>query len=227
MTRRELQDAQLSPEDERFARARRIMVEQQLVRRGIKDRAVLEAFTKVPRHLFVPEHIREEAYRDGPLPIGHGQTISQPYMVAIMTELARIRPGDKVLEVGTGSGYQAAILAELGARVYSIERLPELADRAKETLESLGYSVCIRVGDGSEGWPEEAPFDRILVTAGAPSLPDPLVAQLAMGGRLLVPVDDGFSQILCVAEKTPDGLMVEHHDRCAFVPLIGRYGWQA
>ncbi|GAB4229836.1 MAG: protein-L-isoaspartate(D-aspartate) O-methyltransferase [Acidobacteriota bacterium] len=210
-----------------FSRARRRMVQEQIAARGVRNPAVLAAFLKVPRHRFVPRDWRAQAYRDGPLPIGRGQTISQPYMVAVMTELADVQPGHKVLEVGTGSGYQAAILAELGADVYSVERIPELAERARKLLEELGYHVHIKVADGSLGWPEEAPFDRIIVTAGAPRIPDPLVEQLAEGGRLVIPVDDGFSQILCVADKTAGGLHVEHHDRCAFVPLIGKYGWDA
>lgn len=210
-----------------FARARQRMVDEQIAARGVRDPAVLAAFRKVPRHRFVPRDWRDQAYRDGPLPIGRGQTISQPYMVAVMTQLAEVRPGHKVLEVGTGSGYQAAILAELGADVYSVERIPELAERARALLEDLGYRVQIKVADGSLGWPEEAPFDRIIVTAGAPRIPDPLVEQLAEDGRLVIPVDDGFSQILCVAHRTAGALRVEQHDRCAFVPLIGKYGWDS
>ena len=210
-----------------FEAARWNMVEEQLRGRGISDPAVLAAFLKVPRHEFVQARFRGQAYRDSPLPIGEGQTISQPYMVAAMTEVAEIRPDLRVLEIGTGSGYQAAILAELGACVFSVERLPILGERARQVLETLGYDVAVHIGDGTLGWPEEAPFDRVLVTAGAPEVPAPLIAQLRMGGRAIIPVDDGFSQVLCVFEKTPGGIIEERRERCTFVPLIGEFGWKS
>jgi protein-L-isoaspartate(D-aspartate) O-methyltransferase len=209
-----------------FKAARLRMVESQIRARGISDPRILEAFNQVPRHEFVKAKLRDEAYRDSPLPIGQGQTISQPYMVAAMTEAAQVYEGAKVLEVGLGSGYQAAILAEMGARVYSIERLESLAAEARELLETLGYAVAIKVGDGTLGWPEEAPFDRILVTAGAPGLPKPLDSQLAAAGRLVIPIEDGFSQVLYIFRREAGGLVEERRERCTFVPLIGEYGWK-
>lgn len=210
-----------------FREARERMVREQLEGRGLRDAAVLAAFRLVPRHEFVPESARASAYDDCALPLDLGQTISQPYMVAIMTAAGRIQPGSKVLEIGTGSGYQAAILATLGAEVYSIERLEELAEKARERLRRLGFSgVQLRVGDGTVGWPEAAPFDAILVTAGAPALPQPLVDQLAVGGRLVIPVEAAGSQVLEIVEHTETGLRSRRGERCAFVPLIGRYGWE-
>jgi protein-L-isoaspartate(D-aspartate) O-methyltransferase len=209
-----------------FEAARRNMVENQLKGRGISDPRVLDVFLTVPRHEFVQPRFRNQAYRDSPLPIGEGQTISQPYMVAVMTETLDVRAGQRILEVGTGSGYQAAILAELGAHVFSVERIPALAERARTLLDALGYDVAIHVGDGTLGWPEEAPFDRILVTAGAPDLPAPLIEQLDVGGRVIIPVDDGFSQILSIFRKTQGGIVEERRERCTFVPLIGEYGWK-
>ena len=209
-----------------FSAARLRMVESQLRARGISDPRVLQAFNTVPRHEFVKERMREEAYRDSPLPIGHGQTISQPYMVAAMTEAAQIQEGQKVLEIGLGSGYQAAILAALGARVYSMERIASLAAAAEKVLIALGYPVSVQVGDGTLGWPEEAPFDRIVVTAGAPAMPVPLGAQLATRGRLVIPIEDGFSQVLYIFRKEEQGLIEERRERCTFVPLIGEYGWK-
>ncbi|MEJ2079576.1 MAG: protein-L-isoaspartate(D-aspartate) O-methyltransferase [Acidobacteriota bacterium] len=206
--------------------ARRNMVESQLKGRGISDLKVLDAFLRVPRHEFVQPRFRSQAYRDSPLPIGEGQTISQPYMVAVMTETADVHPGLRILEVGTGSGYQAAILAEMGADVFSVERIPLLAERARVLLEALGYHVAIRVGDGTLGWPEEAPFDRILVTAGAPDVPTPLIEQLSLNGSVIIPVDDGFSQVLSIVRKTDRGVIEERRERCTFVPLIGQYGWK-
>lgn len=208
-----------------FEAARIRMVEQQLERRGIADLRVLRAFRTVPRHEFVPERYRDQSYRDTPLPIGEGQTISQPYMVASMTEALGIEPGHRVLEIGTGSGYQAAILAALGASVYSMDRIESLAETAGRTLDRLGYEVRIRIGDGTLGWPEEAPFDRILVTAGAPKLPEPLPEQLEEGGHLIIPLEDGYSQVLQIVTRIPGGFEQERGERCTFVPLIGLHGW--
>jgi protein-L-isoaspartate(D-aspartate) O-methyltransferase len=208
-----------------FEAARIRMVEQQLERRGIADLRVLRAFRTVPRHEFVPVRYRDQSYRDTPLPIGEGQTISQPYMVAAMTEALGIDPGHRVLEIGTGSGYQAAILAALGASVYSMDRIESLAETAGRTLDRLGYEVRIRIGDGTLGWPEEAPFDRILVAAGAPKLPEPLPEQLEEGGRLIIPLEDGYSQVLQIVTRIPGGFEQERGERCTFVPLIGLHGW--
>ena len=182
---------------------------------------------KVPRHLFVEEALQSQAYGDFPLPIGEQQTISQPYIVAFMTEALGLTGEEKVLEIGTGCGYQAAILAELAPEVYSIERLYTLASRARQILGSLRYfNVKIKVGDGTLGWPEEAPFDAIIVTAAAPGIPRPLLDQLAMGGRLIIPVGDRSSQTLDVVHKTPEGLEHDYRGGCRFVKLIGSYGWE-
>lgn len=202
------------------------MVEKQLKKRGIHDAQVLKAFRTVPRHQFVSRNLRGEAYTDGPLPIGKGQTISQPYMTAIMTQCAKVAPGQRVLEIGTGSGYQSAILAELGAEVYTVERIPELLERAQETLRQLRYDqVHLRMGNGSLGWEEEAPFDIIIVTAGAPEIPEPLLEQLALGGRLVIPLEEGYSQVLYVIRRDQKGFHRERGERCTFVPLIGEHGW--
>lgn len=211
-----------------MAAARESMVRTQLLPRGIRDPKVLAAMRKVPRHLFVEEALRSQAYGDFPLPIGEQQTISQPYIVAFMTEALELQGTEKVLEIGTGCGYQAAILAEIVPEVYSIERLPDLAAKARRILESLRYfNVRIKVGDGTLGWPEEAPFDAIMVTAAAPGIPRPLLDQLAMGGRLIIPVGDRFSQTLDVVHKTADGLQHDYRGGCRFVKLIGSYGWEA
>lgn len=208
--------------------ARRRMVQEQLIPRGITDRRVLEALAKVPRHLFVPEALWHQAYSDRPLPIGYGQTISQPYIVALMTEALELRGDERVLEVGTGSGYQAAILAELAKQVYSVERMPELAKRARRILDRLGYgNVLIRVGDGSKGWPERAPFDAIIVTAGAPKVPKALLQQLKIGGRMVIPVGDEQSQELLKIVRLKDGFQQEELGGCRFVKLIGEEGWRA
>jgi protein-L-isoaspartate(D-aspartate) O-methyltransferase len=204
-----------------FAAARIAMVETQLAARGIRDAAVLAAMRRVPRHEFVPSRWRAEAYADHPVPIGEAQTISQPYIVALMTELATVRPGARVLEVGTGSGYQAAVLAELGADVYSIEIVEPLARRARGTLDRLGYArVHTRHGDGYRGWPEAAPFAAIVVTAAPPAVPPALLAQLAPGGRLVVPVGTN-DQELQVHERTADGIRVERVTPVQFVPMTG------
>jgi protein-L-isoaspartate(D-aspartate) O-methyltransferase len=203
------------------ARARNQMVARQIEARGVSDERVLAAMRAVPRHAFVPEEVRADAYEDRPLPIGHGQTISQPYIVAAMTELARVRPGSRVLEVGTGSGYQAAVLAEMGAQVYSIEIVERLARRAGETLARLGYgAVQVRHGDGYRGWPEAAPFDAIVVTAAAPRVPPALLEQLVDGGRLVIPLGR-FAQELEVHTRVGDRIDVERVFGVRFVPMTG------
>ncbi len=210
-----------------YARARKTMVETQLIPRGVRDERVLAAMLKVPRHLFVDEALRPQAYSDYPLPIGEGQTISQPFMVAFMTEALKLTGTERVLEIGTGSGYQTAILAELSERVYSVERIPSIADRARKVLDRLGYSnIVIKIGDGTLGWEEEAPFDAILVTAGAPDVPPPYIEQLAEGGRLVIPVGGEFVQELVRITKRKGRLVRENLGGCRFVKLIGKYGWQ-
>jgi protein-L-isoaspartate(D-aspartate) O-methyltransferase len=203
------------------------MIETQLIPRGIKDQRVLDAMRRLPRHLFAGEANLYNAYDDMALSIGEGQTISQPYMVAIMTELLELKGSEKVLEIGTGSGYQGAILAELANEVYSIERIAVLADRAVSTFRSLSYkNIHVRTGDGTLGWPEEAPFDRIIITAAAPKIPDPLLDQLGINGILIIPLGSRFSQTLLKIRKTEKGLIEEHHTPCVFVPLIGEHGWK-
>lgn len=203
------------------------MVEEQLVTRGISDERVLNAFRKVPRHKFVPNENLINAYGDYPLPVGEGQTISQPYMVALMTQCLDLKGDEKVLEIGTGSGYQAAILAELVKEVYTIERIDILAQRAKTTLDALGYAnIKIKVEDGTEGWDEFAPYDGIIVTAGAPSMPEPLLEQLAENGRMTIPIGGGFSQVLILVKKERGKVIQQEICGCVFVPLIGRYGWK-
>ncbi len=215
-------------EEQEFARKRADMVHQQLEPRGIKDRRVLEVMSRIPRHLFVPEGLRRRAYADTPLQIGEGQTISQPYMVALMTEMLGLTGSEKVLEVGTGSGYQAAILAELGQFVHSIERVRSLAESARERLADLGYAnVEVHVGDGSLGLDFEAPFDAIIVTAGAPETPASLCTQLAEGGKLIIPVGSQTLQRLNLVEKTRGMLSTRESTGCVFVPLIGEDGWKA
>ncbi len=207
-----------------FAMARLAMVEG--LRSEIGDERVLRAVARVPREEFVPPEYRHLAYQDRPIPIGYGQTISQPLMVAMMTELLHLKGHEKVLEVGTGSGYQAAILAELAARVETVERVPELAEIATERLRRLGYTnVVVHVAGGALGWPEEAPYDGILVTAGAPRVPRPLVEQLAIGGRLVIPVGRRQIQQLLSVTRQPDGVKVRRHGPCRFVPLIGEQAW--
>ncbi len=209
-----------------YHRARERMVQTQIAARGIKDPRVLEAMRKIPRHLFVEEALKDQAYGDYPLPIGEGQTISQPYIVALMTEALELKGPEKVLEVGTGSGYQAAILAELARQVFSIERYPSLAYRAKRLLEQLGYrNVIIKVGDGTKGWPEMAPFDAIIVTAAGPKIPEPLLEQLKDGGRLVMPVGDEWSQSLIKVTKWGDKLIQENLGAVRFVKLVGEHGF--
>jgi protein-L-isoaspartate(D-aspartate) O-methyltransferase len=198
------------------------MVRTQIEAREVRDPRVLRAMRAVPRHRFVPDSQRAAAYQDRPLPIGEQQTISQPYIVALMTELAKLEPGDTVLEIGTGSGYQSAVLAEMGVQVFSIEIIEPLAKRAKATLASLGYeSVQVRHGDGYAGWPEHAPFDAILVTAAPPKIPEPLKAQLSVGGRLVVPVGKYF-QSLMVLTRTKEGFREETILPVRFVPMTGK-----
>lgn len=203
------------------------MVEEQLISRGIKDQRVLSAFLEVPRHKFVEEYLKYKAYDDYPLSIGYGQTISQPYMVALMTEALAPSPQDKVLEIGTGSGYQAAILSRLCSTVYSIERVSTLASRARKTLDELGYfNIHTRIGDGTFGLPQDAPYDGIIVTAGAPHVPEALIGQLREDGRLVIPVGDQSIQDLKRITRTKDGIREESMGGCRFVRLIGKNGWQ-
>lgn len=202
------------------------MIEEQLRRRGIRDERVLEAMMNVPRHEFVPCVHLNAAYADRPLPIGAVETISQPYIVAAMTEAARVMPGDRALEVGTGSGYQAAILANLGARVYTVERNPQLVAAARERLVLLGYEgIEVIWGDGTEGYAPASPYQVIMVTAAAPDVPPPLFAQLANGGRLVIPLGDMARQDLYLMIKEDDQVTKRVLDPCMFVPLIGKYGW--
>jgi protein-L-isoaspartate(D-aspartate) O-methyltransferase len=204
------------------------MVEEQLIARGVTDPRVIEVMRRVPRHVFVDEALRDRAYGDHPLPIGEAQTISQPFIVGRMTELLRLTGREKVLEVGTGSGYQAAVLAELAARVCTVERIPRLAARARETLEGLGYrNVWVRAANGTLGWPDQAPFDRILVAAGGPAVPPPLFEQLVEGGRMVMPVGDATSQVLEVVEKLQGVMRVTRDSGCAFVKLVGKYAWES
>jgi protein-L-isoaspartate(D-aspartate) O-methyltransferase len=210
-----------------FEKQRLRMVEEQIVRRGVKDPRVIEAMKQVPRHLFVDEALRNRAYDDSPLPIGEKQTISQPYMVALMSEALELSGGETVLEIGTGSGYQTAVLARLARRVYSIERIESLALRARRLLEETGAAnVEIKVGDGSLGWRVRAPFDAILVTAGSPEVPQPLVEQLGPDGRLVIPVGDRHSQaLLRVRRGRNGGTSKEELVECRFVDLHGAFGW--
>jgi protein-L-isoaspartate(D-aspartate) O-methyltransferase len=202
------------------------MIEEQLVRRGITDERVIAAMRRIPRHLFVEEALRDRAYGDHPLPIGEGQTISQPYIVAQMTSLLALVGTEKILEVGTGSGYQTAVLAALARRVCSIERLPSLAVRARSLVEGLGITnVWIRVGNGTLGWPDEAPFDRILIAAGAPAVPPPLVQQLGAGGRMVLPVGDLTNQTLTMVEQGAGTMQTTTWGDCTFVKLVGKYAW--
>jgi protein-L-isoaspartate(D-aspartate) O-methyltransferase len=213
--------------DDGFAYRRQQMVAS-LRDGGISDRRVLEAMAEVPRHLFVPEALRHQAYsEDVSINIGEGQTISQPRVVALMTEAARIGSGDKVLEIGTGSGYQAAVLSRLARFVFSVERVPSLARRAKSTLDQLGVeNVSVKVMDGTLGWRAQSPYDAILVTAGAPEVPEPLVDQLADGGRLVVPVGTRDRQVLKIVTRRGDRTFGHELRGACFVPLIGRHGWE-
>ncbi len=207
--------------------ARERMVEEQLVRRGIRDTRVLAAMAKVRRHLFVAEELRSRAYDDNPLPIGEGQTISQPYMVALMVEALGLKGKERVLEIGTGSGYAAAVLAELCAQVFSIEWVEDLAVRAQVVLVSLGYrNVSIRVGDGTLGWEEHAPYDAVVISAAAPCIPRPLIRQLKLDGSLVLPMGEEELQTLVRIRKERGGLREEYLGECLFVKLMGAYGWE-
>jgi protein-L-isoaspartate(D-aspartate) O-methyltransferase len=218
-----------------FKKQRENMVKRQLLSRGISDERLLDAFRKVERHLFVPPSMRSYAYYDEPLPIGKGQTISQPYIIALMIDLLDLQPDDIVLEVGTGSGYQTALLAELAKKVYSIERIPELAKGAEERLKNLGYkNIVIATGDGTQGWPnnietgEHSPpqFDAIIVSAAAPRVLPKLLDQLAEGGRMVLPIGSQFSQDIWRIKKEKDKIKKENYGGCLFVPLVGKNGWE-
>jgi len=210
-----------------YEKERGRMVEEQLLLRGVKDDRVVSAMRKVPRHEFLPEAIRGMAYQDSALPLGEAQTMSQPYMVALMSELLGLKGTERVLEIGTGSGYQTAVLAELCEKVYTVERIKPLAERARANLDRLGYrSVAIKVYDGTYGWKEMSPFDAIMVTAGAPDVPAPLVDQLREGGRMVIPVGERYGQVLLKVVKTSSGPVTERNIPCTFVPLIGSHGWK-
>ena len=209
-----------------YAGQRRKMVEEQLVERGIKDLGVLEAMSRVPRHLFAQESLRHRAYGDYPLPIGENQTLSQPYIVASMTAALSLKGEERVLEIGTGSGYQTAVVAELARQVFTIERLNNLSRKAQEILEGLNYmSIVFKMFDGTYGWPDQAPFDAILVTASAKEIPGSLVKQLGEGGRLVAPTGDAHEQKLVVLTKNGSRVSRRELGACKFVPLIGKYGW--
>ncbi len=211
---------------QKFSGQRRKMVEEQLLNRGIRDYRLLEVMSRTPRHLFVQESFQDRAYGDHPLPIGESQTISQPYVVAKMTEALNLKGGEKVLEIGTGSGYQTAVLSEMAGQVFTIERIKKLGVTAQRLLDELGYmNVVYKLFDGTYGWPDQAPFDAILITAGAPELPDMLVQQLKDGGRLVAPVGEMENQKLTSAVKCGDKLREESLGDCSFVRLVGRYGW--
>jgi len=208
-------------------RMRERMVDEQIVARGITDPRLLSVMRELPRHLFVEEAMAKKAYMDNPLPIGEGQTISQPYIVALMTELLKVEQGMKVLEIGTGSGYQAAVLAKLGADVHTVERIPKLCEAARDRLRAMGlFNVHVKLDDGTLGWPSIAPFDRIMVTAGGPEVPQPLVDQLAEGGRLVMPVGPA-RRVQCLVLIEKKGGRIERRDVCnvQFVDLVGAHGW--
>jgi protein-L-isoaspartate(D-aspartate) O-methyltransferase len=206
---------------------RKKMVREQLIPRGIKEPRLLQAIENIPRHKFVPAKYAGSAYEDFPLPIGAGQTISQPYMVALMTQCLELSGKETVLEIGTGSGYQTAILAELAGCVYSIERVAELAEQARMRLAGLGYgNIRIKADDGSGGWQEHAPYERIIVTAAAPRIPEPLVKQLKVKGKLVIPIGGMSGQTLTVCTKYKNKIETEQACGCVFVPLLGKYGWR-
>ena len=209
-----------------YTRAREKMVKEQIIGRGIRDPKVIDALTRVPRHLFVPEALLGQAYGDTALPIGEGQTITQPFMVAFMSEALNLQGNEKILEVGTGSGYQSAALACLADRVYSVERVRGLLERARKALDRIQcHNVVTKLSDGSYGWVEEAPFDAILITAGAPSLPQPLLGQLKVGGTMVIPVGERNCQRLIRIRKDSQGYSQEDLLDCNFVSLVGEYGW--
>ncbi len=213
-------------ETHNFTLARNRMVQQQIEARGVTDPMVLAVMREIPRHLFVPESYQSRAYDDCPLPIGHGQTISQPYMVAVMTELLKLKGHEKVLELGTGSGYQAAILAKLSRWVYSLDRISELSARAHRNTDACGVSnITFVVADGTKGWPEEAPYEAVMITAGAPTVPEPVFEQLSECGRMVIPVGDRYSQVLKVVQKIKGLKKIESYFECRFVDLVGEHGW--
>ncbi|MCG8429982.1 MAG: protein-L-isoaspartate(D-aspartate) O-methyltransferase [Candidatus Omnitrophica bacterium] len=209
-----------------YSGRRRRMVERQIRSRGISDPAILDAFIRVPRHLFIPSALRAQSYEDHPVAIGDGQTISQPYMTALMTDCLELSGTERVLEIGTGSGYQTAILSRLARTVYSIERIEALSERAAKILKRIkAENVRLKVSDGTLGWQEAAPFDRILVTAAGPRVPEPLFMQLTDAGKLTLPLGDRGLQELTIIDKTKDGLRTRSVGQCIFVPLVGRYGF--
>ncbi|MBI5418012.1 protein-L-isoaspartate(D-aspartate) O-methyltransferase [Candidatus Poribacteria bacterium] len=210
-----------------YVTLRNKMVDEQIVKKGIRNKRVLDAMRKVPRHLFVNIPLDIRAYGDYPLPILEGQTISQPFMVAFMTELLNIAPEHKILEIGTGSGYQTSILSELAEKVYTIERHPALVLKAREIFNKLNcHNIVMKAGDGTLGWKEFSPFDRILVTAGAPELPEKLISQLSDNGKMVIPVGDSALQKLMSIEKINGQIKINEHSACIFVPLVGKYGWK-
>jgi protein-L-isoaspartate(D-aspartate) O-methyltransferase len=210
-----------------YQELREVMVERQIKARGIKDPRLLEAMRRIPRHLFVPPAQRGRAYEDMPLPVGEGQTISQPYIVAWMTDLLQLSGDEVVLEIGTGTGYQAALLGLLAKKVYSMERIDSLAESAGRRLSDLGFkNIEVVVGDGSRGLPEHAPYQGIMVTAGSPQVPKVLTEQLADGGRLVIPVGTASMQMLTVVERQGDRFVTREEGSCVFVPLVGKYGWR-
>ncbi len=209
-------------------RQRREMVEKQIVSRGVSDPLVIDAMLKVPRHLFVSEALVDSAYGDFPLPIGEGQTISQPYIIAEMTQSLGLKGHERVLEIGTGSGYQAAVLAQIVYRVYTIERNNPLFLQTRKLFDFLKYhNIVTRYSDGTQGWKQESPFDAIIVTAGGQHIPQPLIDQLAVGGKLVMPVGGNFSQELILLEKDENGIKTDNLGACRFVKLIGQHGWEA
>ena len=218
----------MNKDDQDLSDLRRAMVRRQLVPRGISDGRVLEAMERVPREQFIPEHLRFEAYEDHPVPIGQGQTISQPYIVALMAEALCLQGRERVLDIGTGSGYAAAVLASIALEVFSIERIPELAAQARKNLDRTGFTqVHVKCGDGTLGWPEAAPFDGICVAAGAPAIPATLKQQLAVGGRLVIPVgaESGAQELLCITRVSDSEYEQESYGDVRFVPLLGEEGW--
>ncbi|MCW9011138.1 protein-L-isoaspartate(D-aspartate) O-methyltransferase [Marinobacter sp.] len=218
----------MNKDDQDLSDLRRAMIRRQLVSRGISDGRVLEAMERVPREQFIPEHLRFEAYEDHPVPIGQGQTISQPYIVALMAEALCLKGRERVLDIGTGSGYAAAVLASIALEVFSIERIPELAAQARKNLDRTGFTqVHVKCGDGTLGWPEAAPFDGICVAAGAPAVPATLKQQLAVGGRLVIPVgaESGSQELLCITRVSDSEYAHESYGDVRFVPLLGEEGW--
>jgi len=209
-----------------FVSLRGAMVTEQIVKRGISDENVISAFSNVPRELFVPDDEISFSYQDRPLPIGKNQTISQPYIVALMTQMLSVEENNKVLEIGTGSGYQSAILSYLGTKLYTIERIPELADKAMAALNSLGFNVNIKVGDGTLGWQDYSPYDRIIVTAASETLPLPFIDQLKAGGKIVAPIGGRWRQELMLFEKTKKALKKTVVCGCIFVPLVGKHGYK-